>query len=266
MYSNPSVTVIIPYKDNLNFLFLALNSVFKQTYKNYKILIIYDNENIGDLGRIKKFLKSKVKKNFPSVKIKVNKKNLGAGYSRNIGIQISNTKYIAFLDSDDIWAKNKLKFQIKFMEKNNEVFSHTSYFIINKRSKIVSLRKAKKIIKFNDLLKSCDIGLSTVIINTKFIKKKKYYFPKIKTKEDFVLWLKIAKDIKSVVGIDKKFTYYRKTNNSLSSNKIIGLLNGYKVYRNYMNFSSIKSLFYLTVLSINFLKKNITNKKFLNVF
>tara|TARA_B100001057_G_scaffold385847_1_gene392666 strand:+ start:6081 stop:6869 length:789 start_codon:yes stop_codon:yes gene_type:complete len=261
MNNKPSVTVVIPYKNNLKYLYNALNSVFKQTYKNYKILIIYDDEDCNDLGKIQKFLNLKKKKFFSSVKIKKNKKNLGAGYSRNIGIQKSNSKYIAFLDADDIWAKNKLKFQINFMEKNNEVFSHTSYFIINKNNEIVSLRKAKKIIKFKNLLKSCDIGLSTVMINTKFIKKNKYYFPKIKTKEDFVLWLKIAKDIKSVVGIDKKLTFYRKTENSLSSNKIISLLNGYKVYRDYMKFSQIKSLFYLIILSINFLKKNIQGKK-----
>ncbi len=261
MNSKPSVTVVIPYKNNLKYLYAALNSVFKQTYQNYKILIIYDDENRNDLDKIQKFLNSKKKKFFSSVKIKKNKKNLGAGYSRNIGIKKSNTKYIAFLDADDIWAKNKLKFQINLMEKNNEVFSHTSYFIINKNNEIVSLRNAKKIIKFQNLLKSCDIGLSTVMINTKFIKKNKYYFPKIKTKEDFVLWLKITKDIKSVVGTDKKLTYYRKTENSLSSNKIISLLNGYKVYRDYMKFSHIKSLFYLIILSINFLKKNIYSKK-----
>ena len=262
MNSKPSVTIIIPYKNNLKYLFLALKSVFQQTYKNYKVLIIYDDENYDDLDQIKKFLKLKIKKKFKSVKIKINKKNLGAGYSRNIGIKQSNTKYIAFLDADDIWSKNKLKFQLEFMEKKNQVFSHTSYFIINKKNKIISLRKAKKKIKFESLLKSCDIGLSTVIIKTKFIKKKNFYFPKIKTKEDFVLWLKIAKDIKSVVGIDKKLTYYRKTDNSLSSNKLIGLLNGYRVYRNYMNYSQIKSFFYLIILSINFLKKNIFNKRF----
>ena len=261
MNRKPSVTVIIPYKDNLEYLFKALNSVFKQTYKNYKIFIIYDDENYTDLNVIKKFLE-KNKINFPFVKIKVNKKNLGAGYSRNVGIKESNTKYIAFLDSDDIWVKNKLEIQIKFMEKNNLVFSHTSYFIINEKNKKISLRKAQKIITFKNLLKSCDIGLSTVIVNAKFVKKKKYFFPKIKTKEDFVLWLKIVKEIKSIVGIDKKLTYYRKTENSLSSNKLIGLLNGYKLYRNYMNYSQLKSLFYVIILSINFFKKNLSNKKF----
>ena len=148
------------------------------------------------------------------------------------------------------------------MEKNDQLFSHTSYFIINKKNKIILLRKAKKIITFKSLLKSCDICPSTVMVNTRFIKKKKYYFPKIRTKEDFVLWLKIAKEIKSIMGIDKKLTYYRKTDNSLSSNKLIGLINGYKVYRNYMNFSHIKSLVYLIILSINYFKKNVLSKKF----
>ena len=64
------------------------------------------------------------------------------------------------------------------------------------------------------------------------------------------------------MGIDKKLTYYRKTDNSLSSNKLIGLINGYKVYRNYMNFSHIKSLVYLIILSINYFKKNVLSKKF----
>src|SRR6056300_1128792 len=101
MDSRPSVTVVIPYKNNLKYLFKALNSVFNQTHKNYKILIIYDDENSVDLNKIRKFLKIKNNKNTSSVKIKVNKKNLGAGYSRNTGIKKSNTKYIAFLDADD---------------------------------------------------------------------------------------------------------------------------------------------------------------------
>jgi len=111
------------------------------------------------------------------------------------------------------------------------------------------------------LIKSCDIGLSTVIINRKFLKSYNLYFPNITTKEDFVLWLKIVKEIKFIVGMNKKLTYYRKTKNSLSSNKLIGLINAYKVYRNYMNFSQLKSLFYVIILSINFLKKNFNNNK-----
>ena len=166
----PFVTIIIPYKSNLKYLFLALNSVFNQSYKNFKLIIIYDNINKKDLEKIQIFLKKKKYFKKFNTKIIQNKKNFGAGESRNIAIRKSNSKYIAFLDSDDIWSKNKLKIQVDYMEKNNIPFSHTSYDIINTNNKIVSSRFAKKKIIFQDLIKSCDIGLSTVILKFKFIK------------------------------------------------------------------------------------------------
>jgi len=261
MNKEPCVTVIVPYKSRLELLFDALDSIFKQTYKNYKVLIIYDNENKLDLSKIKKFIESKNNKFSRIVKVEINKENIGAGKSRNKGIKKSNCKYVAFLDSDDLWSKNKLKLQIEFMEKKKLFFSHTSYQVINEKNQKIEIKKAKKIITFKDLIKSCDIGLSTVIINRKFLKSYNLYFPNITTKEDFVLWLKIVKEIKFIVGMNKKLTYYRKTKNSLSSNKLIGLINAYKVYRNYMNFSQLKSLFYVIILSINFLKKNFNNNK-----
>ena len=145
------------------------------------------------------------------------------------------------------------------MEKNNILFSHTSYHVINANNKIISSRLAKKKIFFKDLISSCDIGLSTVILNSSLIGKNKLLFPGIKTKEDYVLWLQIIKKIKTIRGLDIKLTYYRKTKGSLSSNKLLSLINGYKVYRNYMNYGVIKSLFYLFILSINSVKKIIAN-------
>ncbi len=257
MLKKPSVTVIIPFKNNIKYLFSAINSVFNQSYKNYKITLIYDNEDRTDLDIIRKFLYNKHKKKEKLVKIQINKKNLGAGNSRNIGIKKCNTKYIAFLDSDDVWKKNKLLEQINFMEKKKQVFSHTSYQIINEKNRVISSRIAKSTIKFDQLIYSCDIGLSTVILNTKFVKKNNFYFPKIKTKEDFVLWLRIVKKIKLIKGIDKKLTCYRKVSDSLSANKLVSILNGYKVYRNYMHFSKLKSIYYLFILSANSIKKNL---------
>jgi teichuronic acid biosynthesis glycosyltransferase TuaG len=251
----PFVTIIIPYKNNLKYLFLALKSVYNQSYKNLKLIIVYDNTYKKDLEKIKIFLKKKNYFKKFNIKIIDNKKNFGAGESRNIAIRKSNSKYIAFLDSDDIWSKDKLKIQVEYMEKNNVLFSHTSYNIIDNKNKIVSSRSAKKKIIFRDLIKSCDIGLSTVILNSSLLKKNKFLFPKIKTKEDYVLWLKIIKKIKVIIGLNVKLTRYRKTEGSLSSNKLLSLINGYKVYRNYMNFGVIKSLFYLFLLAVNSLKK-----------
>ena len=92
-------------------------------------------------------------------------------------------------------------------------------------------------------------------MKTSLLIKNKFLFPRIKTKEDYVLWLKIIKKIKTIRGLNNKLSYYRVTEGSLSSNKFISLINGYKVYRLYMNFGLIKSLFYLLILSINSLKK-----------
>ena len=255
----PYVTIIIPYKNNLNYLFAALKSIFKQSYKNFKILIIYDDEDKSDLPKIKNFFKSTIIKKKKPFEIIVNKNSLGAGYARNVGIKKCKTKYIAFLDSDDTWAKNKLKIQVNYMEKNNIFFSHTSYYVINKNNKIVSSRFAKNKIIFKDLIRSCDIGLSTVILKSSLLIKNKLLFPKMKTKEDYVLWLQIVKKIKTIRGLNIKLTYYRKTKGSLSSNKFLSLINGYKVYKNYMNYGMIKSLFCLFMLSINSLKKIIIN-------
>ena len=92
---------------------------------------------------------------------------LGAGLSRNKGINISKGKFIALLDADDYWDKNKLKFQIKFMQDHNYLVSHTSYRIIDTKKKN-SIRLARNFYEVEDLLYSCDIGLSTVILQKKF--------------------------------------------------------------------------------------------------
>ena len=107
-------------------------------------------------------------------------------------------------------------------------------------------------LNFKRLLRSCDIGLSTVVVKKKILKG--YSFSNITTKEDFVLWLKLSRKYK-LVGIDKNLTKWRKLNNSLSSNVFQKISDGFKVYNHYMKFNYIKSLIYLIILSANFLKK-----------
>ena len=174
--------------------------------------------------------------------------------SRNTAINYSKGDFIAFLDSDDIWKKNKLENQIKFMKQNSISVCHTSYYIINKQKKIINTRSARNFYEVKDLLKSCDIGLSTVIISKK-IKELNLKFPNLKTKEDFVLWLSILKENIPIMAYNKTLSYWRKLDDSLSTSVLQKLFDAYKVYNRYMNFNIMKSLYYVFCLSINFLKK-----------
>ncbi len=241
------VSIIMPYFKKKKYVKNSVLSVLNQTLKNFELIIVYDNETSHEL----KFI-NKIKKLDKRIKVIKNKSNIGAGLSRNIGINHSKGIYLAFLDADDLWHKNKLFAQIKFMRKKNIEISHTSYEIIDDDSVIKGTRQAK-LMNYKKLIKSCDIGLSTVIIKKSLIKNLR--FPNLKTKEDYVLWLEIAKKGKTIHALNTKLTQWRKSKNSLSSSVVRKLTDGYYVYRHYLKFSVIKSLYSLLVLSINFLNK-----------
>ena len=99
------LSIILPYYKKKKFIKKTLNSIINQSFKKQEIIIIYDQKNLDDLDYIKKILNKKIK-----YKIIINKKNLGVGKSRNIGIKNSNSKYIAFCDADDVWQKKNLNY------------------------------------------------------------------------------------------------------------------------------------------------------------
>ena len=140
------------------------------------------------------------------------------------------------------------------MKENNLSCSHTSYNIINEDKITSGYRAARIFNNFEDLLRSCDIGLSTVMIK-KNVFSEYCKFPKLKTKEDFVLWLKILKTKHIFGALEENLCSWRNSRNSLSSPTYQKLLDGFKVYYIYMNYNFVKSLYLLVCLSFNFLKK-----------
>ena len=241
------ISIIVPYYKKEKYIKKSIKSILDQSYKKFEIIIIYDDENKNDLSLIKGIAKLSKK-----IKLIVNKKNIGVGMSRNKAIKLSKGKYIAFLDADDIWKPNKLKNQLTYMVKNKISISHTSYYVIDENNNKVGFREAKKI-EFKQLIKSCDIGLSTVMIKKDLLKNN--FFSKLTTKEDYVLWLKLSKKNFSFHPIKTPLTSWRSSKKSLSSSLSQKLIDGYSVYRIYLKQSVIKSLLSLCILSINYLKK-----------
>ena len=244
----PFISIVIPYYKKKKYIGQTINSIIKQSYKNFELILIYDDPDKSDLNYIKKILKNIKKK-----KIIINNNNIGAGLSRNLGILKAKGKYISFIDGDDIWKKDKLKNQLLFMLDNKIEFCFTSYSIINKKNTIIKFIKAKKNIDYKDLIKSCDIGLSTVMLKTRLLKKIK--FTKIKTKEDYILWLKLSKKNVKMMGLDQKLVLWRKLDNSLSSSVFQRVHDAFYVYNTYLNFNFIKSIYYIFLMSLNFFRK-----------
>ena len=242
------ISVIIPFYKKRKYFIKTINSLKNQTYKNFETIVIYDDEDNSDLSFVRKTLKDIKKK-----KILVNHKNLGVALARNEGIKISKGLFVAFLDADDVWHKNKLKFQLRFMKNKKINFSYTSYQIIDKGESVIKKILAPTEINYKRLIYSCDIGLSSVMISKKLLNKNR--FKNLKTKEDYLLWLILSKKKIRMLGLNKILFSWRKTQNSLSTPVIQKLKDAFRVYNYYLKFNLIKSIILTFMLSINFILK-----------
>ena len=130
-FINSMVDIILTNYNKGNFINEAINSVINQTYANWKLIIIDDCSQDKSKKILANYKNDKIKMVFLS-------KNKGVAFCRNLGIRLSNSKYISFLDADDYWSKNKLLEQISFMEKFDYSFTYTDYtpFIEKKNKKI----------------------------------------------------------------------------------------------------------------------------------
>ncbi|CAN1593684.1 Glycosyltransferase 2-like [Candidatus Pelagibacterales bacterium] len=244
------VSVIMPYYKKISFFEEAYNSVLSQNYSNIEIIIIYDDYDLTELSFVKKIINNR--KNTTLI---VNKKNCGVGLSRNIGINRSRGFYITFLDCDDVWKKNKLRNQVFIMNKLKLDFSFTGYNVINENNNFLYNVPAKDYLTHADLLKSCDIGLSTVMIKRQILKR--FKFSRMITKEDYLLWLQISKNNTKIYGIKKSLSLWRKCNNSLSSNIVQKIKDAFNIYYKHEKQGFIKSLISIIILSFFAYKKKL---------
>ena len=164
---NKKIDIIMPNYNKSEYLKEAINSVQSQTYKNWRLYIVDDNSSDNSSKILKSYIRNK------KIKIFFLKNNKGPSFCRNLGLKKSNSKYIAFLDSDDYWKKNKLKNQINFMVKNNYSFTFTDYVPVlqSKNSKMI-LNKTNIVnsFTFHSFIKNSSINTSTMVIERKYLK------------------------------------------------------------------------------------------------
>lgn len=238
------VDIILPNYNSKDFIEKTILSILNQTYTKWKLIIIDDSSDVETRKKILKF------KKFKKVKIFFLKRNRGAGYCRNFGIKKSNSKYIAFIDSDDIWSKNKLKTQIKFMKKNNHQFTYTNYKTIGNKKKIINTPKK---LNFLNFIKNTSIATSTMIVTRKIAEGVK--FTNTKICEDYFFKCRILKKIKFAYCLSKYLVKYRIRKNSLQSNKLRNLFWIWIINKKFNKLSFVENFISVVSISINSLKR-----------
>lgn len=244
----PLVSIVMPAYNASKFISESIESVLKQTYKNWELIIVNDCSKDNTEEIIKSY-----SNNDSRIKYYNQKTNLGISEARNKAIIEAKGEYIAFLDSDDLWKKRKLEEQIKFMEEKKINFSYTDY---EKRDQ--ELKKTIKNVKcpikidYKEGLKGNKIGCLTVIIRSSILKEN--LMPKLKH-EDYATWLKILRKGEKAFGLQKNLAIYRATSNSISSNKLKVLFWTFPIYYIQEKLGIMKSLYYLNCHLLQALKK-----------
>ena len=164
-----SVTIIIPSYNKKKYITECINSVVNQTYLDWKLIIIDDCSTDGTQEILKEFLNNK------KIEILFLKKNKGPSFCRNIGIRKSNSRYIAFLDSDDFWESNKLEDQLNFMEKNNIQLSFSDYFTFRGKQ-VIQRTNIKSELNYSDFIMNSSINCSSCEIKMKILLEKEWSY------------------------------------------------------------------------------------------
>lgn len=249
-YDDKLVSIITPSYNSEEYIKYTIASVQKQTYPHWEMIIVDDcsSDNSFQIAEL-------YSKKDNRIKVFKNESNKGVAYTRNVGLSKARGRFIAFVDSDDLWSPFKLERQLSYMKDNSYFFTYTNYQIFNDstgyKGKIVC---GPKVMNANDVLKNTAIGCLTVMVDR--VQVGEFSMPLIDHMEDNATWYNILKKGHKAYRLDEVLSYYRDRSNSLSSNKINAAISQWSVYRNYFSFSFVRSLWYFSNYASNAILKH----------
>ena len=241
-----SVDIILPNYNSAPYLSETIDSIINQTFKNWKLIIIDANSNIETKKILKKYNSNS------NINIIWLKKNKRAGFCRNLAIRNSKSEYVAFIDSDDIWEREKLSKQLDFMDKNKYHFTYTNYQPF-KSTKHLPVIKPAKYFDYDKFTKNTSIATSTMIIKKSSIGNTK--FSNTAICEDYFFKCQILKKIKYAYCLSENLMRYRIREGSLQSNKMRNLYWIWYINKNYNKMNFLKNLLSIFYISFSSIKK-----------
>lgn len=249
-YKDDLVSVIMPAYNSEKTIRDSIDSVIAQSYGIWELLVVDDCSTDATASVVKHYEKDR------RVIYIRQKGNAGVAEARNKGISQARGRYIAFLDSDDLWMPDKLKRQLAFMKEHDCAFSYTAYRQFYEMSgKVGKLICPQYSITYRQLLRGNDIGCLTVILDRKRISLRQMKMSQ-ERHEDYITWLNILRTGIVAYSLSEDLARYRKRNGALTSNKLKSLLWTWNVYRKSQMLSMSSSLFYISQYIIKGLFKH----------
>lgn len=249
MKQNEQVSIIMPSYNCVKFIKETIRSVQSQTYQNWEIVFVDDYSTDNTESVVKSF-------NDPRIRFFKNERNSGAAVSRNLALREAKGRWIAFLDSDDLWEPTKLEKQVRFMEENGHKFSYTCYAEMDAEGKDmgVLVTGPEKVTK-SGMFAFCWPGCLTVMYDAEAIGL--IQIEDIKKNNDYAMWLKVCKKADCYLLDECLAKYRRGRNGSVSSHSISTMIKWhYKLFREAEKMGAISSLWHTGVnLVCGFYKK-----------
>lgn len=239
----PEVSIITPVFNSSKFLEETIASVLNQTFTDWEWMITDDKSTDNSVEIIQKINDSRIQ-------LILSDKNGGAGHARNLSLKQASGRFITFLDADDFWEPNFLEEMISFMKKDNTELAYSNYARCDENlNPVIDDFKADKPVTFDNLLKTCRLSLLSSMYDSQKVGKE--YFPEGSKREDHVMWLNLLKKIPVGKPLPKTMAKYRMHQSSISRKKSNIVKDQYLVYKDYMNFSTVKSLYYTANWALN---------------
>lgn len=239
----PEVSIITPVFNSSKFLEETIASVLNQTFTDWEWMITDDKSTDNSVEIIQKINDSRIQ-------LILSDKNGGAGHARNLSLKQASGRFITFLDADDFWEPNFLEEMISFMKKENTELAYSNYARCDENlNPVINDFKADKPVTFDNLLKTCRLSLLSSMYDSQKVGKE--YFPEGSKREDHVMWLNLLKKIPVGKPLPKTMAKYRMHQSSISRKKSNIVKDQYLVYKDYMNFSTVKSLYYTANWALN---------------
>lgn len=227
-YIDDLVSIIVPVYNSEDYLAETLDSVRRQTYCNWELLLVDDCSTDSSAEIIQSYMEIDDRIHYICLAT-----NSGAAVARNTGLAAANGRYIAYLDADDLWYPRKLERQLAFLQENNICFSCCAYDKIEQDgSPLHKTVYMPRTMNYHQLLKNTIIQTVGVIVDTKYVDPALLEMPNVRRGQDFATWLQILRSGTLFHGQHEVLASYRRVATSLSANKFRAMKRTWHVYRN----------------------------------